>query len=68
MEQTTEHPLKRYYCIQLGASQSVWPPVIRVRADLLCESDAGRKIELKRSGQLVARITGNINAWWIEEE
>ncbi len=70
MEQTVERKLIRVYCIQMchDARQidAAWPPVIRIRADVMCEIHE-KKMEFKRDGQLVGRVDGNIKAWWIEE-
>ena len=66
MDKTVERKSVRVYCFQLpAASNANWPEIIRVHADVMCES--GGKIALKREGQIVGEISVKVYAWWIEE-
>ena len=66
MDKPVKHKPMRVYCFQRSpALGGRWPEVIRIRADVMCESDG--QIELKREGQVVGRISFRVSAWWIEE-
>ena len=66
MQQETQDGRTRYYCIQLSPGEGrQWPPIIRIRADSLCE---GEPVKLKLAGEVVASIAAEISAWWVEVE
>lgn len=71
MEPTVESKPVRIYCVQLGHesgdASAPWPPVIRIRADVMCRVSRSR-LEFKREGQVVGYVNGAIKAWWIEEQ
>lgn len=66
MRPTTEESTPRYYHIQLAPVGGAWPPIITVEADILC--DDGKEVKLKKSGHVVATITGKVSAWWVEDK
>ena len=66
MHQSNQGGPEKHYCIHLSPGEGrQWPPIIRIRADGICE---GEPLTLKLAGEVVARIRAEVSAWWVDEE
>lgn len=64
MSPTTEPQPTRHFCFLRKRSHEV----IRVQADTICDQTGyGTSFVLKRGGQVVGNVQGDVVVWWVEQ-
>ncbi len=60
---------RRMYCFRLGPALELQdhPWTVRIMADSMTKRTPAHFV-LHRDGEMVAEVSGNVAAWWMEEE